>query len=148
MRRSLSTLLLDRSDAVAVQFVRYAFVGAVAAACDMGAFYAANTMLGWHYLLAQTAGFAVGLLVNYALSVRWVFRSSGRVPQEIGLFVLIGAGGLLLSYALLWLLIDRLGLRELRNMVAKALTAVAVLAWNFGMRRQFVFASAGESASR
>ena len=140
MRRLTAVRWLHHSDALSVQFIRYAVVGAIAAAADLAVFYVVNGVYGRHYLIAQTAAFMVGLAVNYTLSVAWVFRSSGRVPREALLFTAIGVGGLLLSYLLLWLLIDVLSVRLLRNLVAKAITACIVLAWNFFMRRRFAFA--------
>jgi putative flippase GtrA len=144
-RGLVARLVVHPSDNPSIQFFRYAIVGGLATAADVGTFYVANSILGWHYLAAQTAGFVIGLAVNYALSIRWVFRSTGRVGREIALFAAIGVAGLLLSYAMLWLLIDIARVRLFRNMVAKLITTLVVLAWNFGMRRQFVFRDTSRS---
>lgn len=139
MNGFLIRLFLTRTDNAPVQFFRYALVGGLAAAIDMGVFYYAQVSLGMHYIGAQSAGFALGMATNYLLSVTWVFQSTTDRKREIFLFVAIGVGGLLLSYLFLWLLIDGLHLTRYGNMPAKSIAVTAVLAWNFGMRRTFVF---------
>jgi putative flippase GtrA len=135
----LASYLIQKSDQLSVQFLRYLFVGGAAAAVDTGVFYAAHNITGYHYLGAQTMGFLSGVITNYILSILWVFRSSGSVRKEFTLFVLIGVGGLLMSYASLWLLIDVAELRYFKDMLAKAVTILVGLSWNFLMRRRFVF---------
>jgi len=39
-----------------------------------GVVYTSDQIWGWHYLLAQTAAFAVVVLWNFVLSNIWVFR--------------------------------------------------------------------------
>ncbi len=119
------------------QFVRYAFVGGIAAAVDTGCLYMLHTRLGFHPLAAGAIGFTVGLATNYLICVAWVFESTGRFKEEFALFSLIGIGGLLWTELILWLLVSCAGLPVLPS---KAAALALVLVWNFGMRRRFVFA--------
>ncbi|NTW29917.1 MAG: GtrA family protein [Candidatus Moranbacteria bacterium] len=141
MKDAVSRLLFRRTDETAVQLFRYLFVGGFSTVVDMGAFYAVQGFFGAHYLVAQTIGFLLGVTANYLLSIVWVFRMTGDRKKEVALFLLIGIGGLLLSYLLLFLFIEVAHITAFRNMVAKAVTVAIVLGWNFGMRKKFVFSS-------
>jgi putative flippase GtrA len=84
------------------------------------------------YLLSAAVAFLLGTVVNYLLSVLWVFRSSGRIPTEFVLFTLVGLGGLGLTELILWLLVEIVGLHYLQ---AKAVALGVVLVWSFTLRR-------------
>ena len=65
------------------EFLRYAVVGGVAALVDMGVNYAVlYWILGatkddkWQVAAAVTAGFVIGLIVNFALSNIFVFKTA------------------------------------------------------------------------
>ena len=139
MNALVSKYFIERTDDTFIQFFRYVFVGGTATVFDMGSYYIALNIFHFHYIFAQTIAFIVGLTVNYLLSIVWVFRSSGNVKKEFTVFAIIGIGGLLLSYALLWLFVDILHLNYFQGMLAKALTVALVLVWNFAMRKKFVF---------
>jgi len=139
MKIFLKKYLVSATDATHIQFFRYIFVGGVATIFDMATFYIFRNIFGFHYLVAQTTGFLLGLSVNYAISIIWVFRSSGNFKKELFFFAIIGVGGLILSYVILWILIDVLGMNYFQDMLAKTIAVFLVLVWNFGMRKYFVF---------
>jgi putative flippase GtrA len=120
------------------QFVRYIFVGGIAAVVDTGCLYILYYEFGLNHLIAAAVGFVIGLLVNYLISIVWVFETTGNFKQEFTLFAMIGVGGLLWTELTLWLSVN---LGHLPVMGAKVLALCLVLIWNFGMRKKFVFAS-------
>lgn len=124
-----------------LQFVRYALVGGFAALIDSACLFLLYARLGVNHLIAAATGFLVGLLINYAISIAWVFETTGRFKQEFTLFSVIGVGGLLWTELILWLSVDR---AHIPVMPAKALALFLVLLWNFGMRKKFVFAPVTE----
>lgn len=129
-----------RRDGLGAEALRYLLAGGSAWIVDAG-LYAALLQAGLHYLPAASAGFAAGLVVAYALSVRWVFgqrRHAERQRLEFGLFVLTGLWGWALTLALLWALIDHAGVSPLP---AKVLSAGLVLCSNFAMRRWLLFSA-------
>ena len=94
-----------------VQFVRYFVVAAVSVAADFAVFFTLTESFGVHYLAAAAAAFAVWLVINYALSVAWVFprrRTWGRL-LEFALFVAASGLGFLFNISVLWLCTDVLG---------------------------------------
>lgn len=139
MKNLILKYFLRNTDTAHIQFFRYIFVGGIATVADAGIFYFLVNVTQSHYLIAQTAGFLAGLALSYLLSIWWIFQSSGNIKKEFTFFALIGVVGLVLSYAILYLLIDILNFYYFQFMMAKAAAVILVLFWNFGMRKKFVF---------
>lgn len=118
---------------------RYFLVGGAAAAVDIGWFFIFAKLAGFNYLVVAPLGFVLATWVNYQLSVRHVFRSGIRFSRgrEIILVYVISAVGLLVNQAVLYGLVDQLGV-EL--MLAKVTATVTVFFWNFGARNNYLFA--------
>lgn len=125
-------LFVEKSDHGFIQFFRYLFVGGFAALTDIGTLFAATEFLHIHYLVSAALAFVVGTIVNYVLSILWIFRSSRDYKKEIPLFTLIGAGGLVLNELILWALVDHASIHYL---VAKLVSVGVVLFWSFTLRR-------------
>jgi len=123
-----------------VQIVRYLIVGGVAFVADFGALYALTEFCRLHYLESAAIAFLIGMAVNYALSVAWVFkvRAVKNARVEFLLFALIGLAGLGINQLLLWTLTDGLDLFYLH---AKLITTGVVLGWNFAARKLLLFTS-------
>jgi putative flippase GtrA len=123
--------------------MRYAVSGGIAMAVTMAVYAAGWRLLAalgvrGDYLLADAAGWAAGMCVNYSLSSRWVFRRSGasKAPvREFSVFALIGLVGLGWSQLGLWLLVGRWGMQR---DLAKLIMIGAVFAWNFSVRRAWL----------
>jgi len=125
-------LFVEKSDHGFVQFFRYLFVGGFSALADIGTLFGATEYLHIHYLVSAALAFVVGTVVNYALSILWVFNSSRDFKKEITLFTLVGAGGLGLNELILWILVDHM---SVYYMLAKLISVCIVLFWSFSLRR-------------
>jgi putative flippase GtrA len=130
-------LLVGKTQSTALQFMRYIVVGGVAALIDAGTLYVLSIHLGVNHMIAAAVGFFLGLLVNYLISIAWVFESQGNYRQELILFSLIGLGGLILTEIIMWATVD---VAKSPIMLGKIIALFLVLIWNFGMRKKFVFA--------
>jgi putative flippase GtrA len=118
--------------------VRYFGVGAMAAAVDILLFAWLAGSLGYPYLAVGCFTFVLATAVNYALSVRFVFRSGVRFARrhEILLVFGISAVGLALNQAILYLAIGRL---DFALVPSKLGATGVVFAWNYFARSHFVF---------
>jgi putative flippase GtrA len=123
------------------QFLRYLVTGGLAFFVDFGLFALCLYLLEWHYLLANLVGLVAGLVLNYALSILWVFTACKRTLEkkkvaEFTLFTLVGIAGVGINQLLMYLMVDGLDLNE---MLSKMIAAILVLMWNFGARKLILF---------
>jgi putative flippase GtrA len=121
-----------------VRIVRYFLVGGVAAAVDIGLFALLVQGFGLPYLPVGAVTFIAATSVNYALSIRHVFRSGARFRRshEIALVFLVSAIGLGVNQLILWAGVAGLGLQPV---IAKVMATGGVFFWNYAARAHFVF---------
>jgi|SRR6185369_902970 len=132
-------IFLEKTNKTYIQLLRYTFVGGISTILDTAVFMVSTVFLNAHYLVAQTFGFLAGISLNYFLSISFIFESKRSRLTEITLFLITGLIGLILSYILLWFFIDILSITTYENLLAKLLTIVIVLGWNFTSRKLFIF---------
>lgn len=147
MINSIRSVLFDKlwslfpRKSIAGQFLRYLVTGGLAFVVDFGLFALCLYVFDWHYLLANLAGLVVGLVLNYTLSIFWVFTACKRTFEkkkvaEFTLFALVGFAGVGINQLLMYAMVDGVGLDE---MLSKIIAAVLVLMWNFGARKLMLF---------
>jgi putative flippase GtrA len=131
-------LFSDRTDSVLILLFRYAIVGGLAFAADLGSLIALTELAGWHYLASTAAGSVVGLVVNYSLSVLWVFneRTVGNRSAEFLVFTVLGVIGLGVNELVLFLLT---GLAGVHYVASKVVATGLTFAWNFVSRKVLLF---------
>ncbi len=142
-----------------MEFARYLVVGGASFLVDWGVLYltynyvfagleGAQLALGsvvlgsWRLLSATAAGFILGLIFNYILSLIWVFKSAkesnkGKTAGAFAIFAIVGIIGLLLTEVGM-----ELGTRwagQQYYMVVKIFVAGVVLLWNYGARKILIF---------
>ena len=83
-------------------------------------------------------GFCISLVVNYLLSVLFVYEEKGNSKSLKGiiLFVVLSVGGLLLNMLGMWLGYDVCGINE---WVTKIIMTLVVLVYNYVSRKMFIF---------
>jgi putative flippase GtrA len=116
-------------------------VGGIAACVDIGLFMLLARGMGLPYLRVAAATFVLATLVNYVLSVRFVFVSGQRFGRrwEVALVYAVSAVGLAINAAILWLAVEIAGTGLL---AAKVAATGTVFFWNYLARRFFVFGAA------
>ena len=117
---------------------RYFVVGGVCALVDLGLFMLFAQVLGYPYLRVSAGSFVIATLLNYVLSVRFVFVSGLRFRRryEVALVFLVSAIGLGLNQLILALCVERVGLNLFFSKVA---ATGCVFFWNYFARRVLVF---------
>lgn len=121
--------------------MRYLFTGGLAFVVDFGLFALCLYAFKWHYLVANLVGLLAGLVLNYALSVGWVFTACERKLEkkktaEFAVFAAVGFIGVGLNELLMLLMVD---VFEWLEMLSKMIAAGVVLMWNFGGRKLILF---------
>lgn len=137
-KNMIHTLLKQSTDRISIQFFRYLFVGGTAFLVDFGSLYFLTEYFGIYYLLSAAIAFTLGLIVNYLLSVKWVFNKHTLDSRlhEVGIFTLVGIVGLGLNEVIIWFFTSNL---HLFYIYSKIISAVLVLFWNFFARRYTIF---------
>jgi len=121
-----------------LQLFRYTFVGGFAFLIDFGTLFILTEYFHIYYLISAGIAFIIGLIINYFLSVKWVFNSRSVENKwlEFTLFTLIGLVGLSLNELFIWILTDILLIYYL---LSKIITALIVYSWNFFARKFLLF---------
>ena len=117
---------------------RYFLVGGAAACVDIGLFTLFAKVLGLPYLRVSVASFVLATLVNYWLSIRYVFVSGKRFRRrwEVAMVFAVSAAGLALNALILWLCVE---FGRIDLLLAKIVATGVVFFWNFFARRVLVF---------
>ncbi|WHH60319.1 GtrA family protein [Petroclostridium sp. X23] len=121
------------------EFMRYCAVGGIAFICDYSILYVLTEFIGVYYLISTFAGFTVGILINYILSQKWVFKNvkiHGFRPFFT--FLIIGIVGLGITEICMWLGVEA---ANMNYMVIKVLTTAIVLLWNYTARKTLIFST-------
>lgn len=148
------------------EFLRYGVVGGIAFLADFGSLYLAKeyiftNQLTYGIYLATALGFVVGLIVNYSLSLKFVFiqakdQGKGRDLKSFVIFAIIGIIGLALTELgmylgcdlfkshldnLLTLIGNNLGcdLVKFGYLLVKCVVTAIVLLWNYVGRKIIIF---------
>jgi len=126
-------------------FLRYAVVGVLGTLVDLGVLY---LLTEWSQIDPHKSqifpvfvglAFIAAVLHNYVLNRIWTFKSQdSQISAQFFRFLVVSAGGFLLTQALMWLLVAQAAIWYL---LAKALTSLIVLSWNFGLNKMWTFRS-------
>src|SRR5258706_2403878 len=117
---------------------KYFLVSIAALAVDFGLLVVLTEFAHLHYLVSAAVGFCAGLVVNYLLSVSFVFSQRRLTDRrlEFAGFLLIGVAGLALNEGLLKFFVDVFGM----GYAFAKLPATGVgFVFNFGVRRAMLF---------
>ncbi len=125
---------------VGAQLLRYGVVGGVAFVVDFGLLFVLTRFGGLNYLVSAAVGFCAGLIINYQLSIRWVFETRAVADQrrEFAVFTAIGVGGVLVNELIMWFGVEVLVWYYL---LVKLLATGVVFFFNFSLRKLLLFSA-------
>lgn len=131
-------LLMEETNKINVQLVRYIFVGGIAFIIDFMSLFVLTEYLDIYYLVSAAIAFTLGLLFNYIMSINWVFnkRKYKNIHFEFGMFAVIGIVGLGLNELFIWFFTQDL---QIYYLISKILAAIIILFWNFFARKITLF---------
>lgn len=132
------------------QIIKFGIVGGFCFLIDFGITTGFTNLLGIHYLISKFLGFVVSAVVNYLLSIKFVFTQKKEMDKkkEFTVFLILSAFGLLINEIVMYVCIDGIyahseGMKELisdANMVAlsSVLATGIVMVYNFISRKLFL----------
>lgn len=138
IRFALETMRLSRSSMPSIQLIRSLVVSVIAFVFDFGLLIILKEKADLNYLVAATISYCVGLVINYWLSVTWVFadRKLKSKHAEFTVFTIISIIGLILNGLILTAFVQSL---HADYRVAKLIATVVVFFWNFIARKKILY---------
>lgn len=132
------------------QIIRFGFVGGLSFLVDFGVYNILCNLLSVHYLIAGIAGFVISVIVNYLLSMKFVFERREDISRthEFLAFVLLSVIGLGVNELVLFISIDGIYHHwpwlsswlkiNWANAIAKLGATAIVMVYNFITRKIFL----------
>lgn len=114
-----------------MQILKFGIVGVIATGIDFGLLWLFRDIFKWNLLLSNALSFTISLLVNYVLSMHFVFEASERLnkQQQFLIFVLSSLVGLAINELIMWLGV--MALTEKYKMLVKVGATGVVMVYNF-----------------
>ncbi len=119
------------------QIVKFGFVGFLCFFIDYGLMVLLKERLGIHYLISSTISFAVSVIVNYILSITFVFetdKSKNKVGEFV-IFVCLSVIGLGINALCMWVAVEFI---HIHYMLSKIGATAVVMVYNFVTRKIFI----------
>lgn len=132
------------------QILKFGVVGVVAFIVDFGIFSILSNVCHIHYLAANFFGFTVSVVVNYLLSMKYVFsrREDADKRTEFIVFVILSVLGLGLNELIIYMCVDVIYAawtavqawvgRGLAKLIGKVIATGIVMIYNFITRKLFI----------
>ena len=126
----------DAMKKLVVQILRFGVVGVLAFIVDYGILYLLTEYVHLYYLLSSIISFLISLVVNYILSIKWVFDvQKKQTVKDVIIFAILSTIGLLINSLVMYLSVE---LFSIYYMVGKIIATFIVMVWNFITRKIFV----------
>lgn len=122
---------------LAEQIVKFGIVGGGAFAIDYGVLILLTEVFKINYLVSSGISFAVSVVFNYIMSVKWVFdvEQNRDKRQEFILFIVLSAAGLGINQIMMWFTVEKL---DIYYMISKIGATIIVMIYNFVTRKLFL----------
>ena len=128
---------MNRIKDLVIQFCKFGAVGGLCFGIDYGLMVLLTEAHILNYFASSAVSFTVSVVVNYILSMRFVFVGKAEMTkvQEMGIFLALSMVGLVLNQMIMWVAVEYLGMFYA---VAKILSTMLVTMYNFVSRKRFL----------
>ena len=119
------------------QIIKFGFVGFLCFFIDYGIMVFLTEALKINYLISSGCSFSVSVIVNYILSIKFVFDAdmdANKIKQFL-VFLIFSIGGLIINQIVMWVAVDLLGIFY---MISKIGATAIVMVYNFITRKLFI----------
>ena len=116
------------------QIMKFGIVGVLCFAIDYGLMIFLTEVFGISYLISSGISFSVSVIVNYKLSLKFVFKTDENRNKiiEFIIFVVLSVIGLGINQVLMWICVDKL---HIFYMISKIGVTAVVMGYNFITRK-------------
>lgn len=117
------------------QIFRFAVVGGLAFVVDFGLLLFLTEQVGLNYLVSATISFVASVIVNYILSITWVFTANKHKKAsvfQIVMFFVLSTCGLFINNAIMWFSVEILAISYV---IGKLVATFVVMGFNFVTRK-------------
>mgnify|MGYP002582613145 FL=1 len=120
-----------------LQMVKFGAVGFLCFLIDYGIMLLLTELAGVNYLISCCISFSVSVIVNYLLSMHFVFAAKANMKKrtQFVIFVILSVIGLGLNQLFMWLFVD---LVHIPYQIAKLAVTAIVMLFNFVTRKVFL----------
>ena len=119
-----------------IQLIKFGIVGVIAAVIDFGVLLFLKEFIHVDVLIASAISFSVSVIVNYILSMIYVFKSHENSKlKEFIVFITLSIGGLLINQFIMWIGTEML---TVYYIWVKIFACVFVPIYNFVTRKIFL----------
>lgn len=132
------------------QIIKFGIVGFFCFFIDFGITTGFTNLLGVHYLISKFLGFVVSAVVNYILSIKFVFTHKKEMDKkkEFSVFIILSAIGLVINEIVMYACIDGIYMHseplrelitsELMVSISAIIATGVVMVYNFISRKLFL----------
>lgn len=119
------------------QFGKFASVGTLCFCIDYGLMVLLTEFTALNYFVSSGISFTVSVVVNYVLSMRFVFKGKDGMSklEEMAVFVVLSFIGLGINQMIMWIAVESF---HIFYAVAKILVTMMVTIYNFISRKIFL----------
>lgn len=116
-----------------IQILKFGFVGIIAGLIDIGLLMLLSEVFHIDVLVSSAISFSCSVVVNYLLSMRFVFDSKEKNKiKEFIIFVTLSIGGLCINQGIMWIGVKILSVHYL---TVKIFAMIFVPIYNFISRK-------------
>ena len=116
------------------QIIKFGIVGGLCFVIDYGLMIFLTEVISINYLISSGISFSVSVIVNYILSLKYVFETdkNNNKVKECLIFIGLSIIGLGINQVIMWLCVDKL---NIFYMIAKIAATMIVMVYNFVTRK-------------
>lgn len=127
----------EKTEKLLLQVFKFGIVGVIAFLIDYVTLIICKEVFHLNTLLSAAIAFTVSVIVNYILSVKWVFdvnkKNSGK--RNFIIFIIFSLMGLGLTELIMWVGEDLL---KISYLIVKIVATIIVMIFNFVTRKIFL----------
>lgn len=132
------------------QILKFGVVGFVCFLIDFGITTGFTNFLGVHYLISKFLGFVISAVVNYVLSIKFVFTNKKEMDKkkEFTVFIILSAFGLAINEIVMYVCMDVIYVnsgflkdslsKEIMVSLSSVVATGIVMVYNFISRKLFL----------